>query len=466
MIAQLIRTRMGWARFALAALCFQAQAQVCGLAQPPTLQPQFAPVPIIQSDAVIDCFMWQTFVYLTWPAQTGQRGQPDTSASYGAPGPVVWETLKAYDEVFLTKAAVPAPWNNPSPTVFAQRNRLLKMNANRPGAVDFSSLRLLSSKNKLFRSAKSFALMRPIGKNATASGTMSLDELTQVDGHALYDQAGQPVYYEMLLNQTEFNYIVGNQLYNANTQAQFAKANGLALPPSSMEIKAAWKVLTPQELSAQPVRFFTAPALLGKSTQPVTVGLVGLHVLQFPSATSFYQGFWATFAQIDNAPNYSQTSSTRNWSFYNPSCTTSQCPINTPTASGVPTQVVNAGAVPTEIPPINAYMQNLIATFAPQSPGQFYQLLNVQWPNSAVPIGKPGQTAPLPNGTPNTAALTNPVLETFMQTNTKSCLGCHTGAAVPGQNNLASSYSFLMGHAQTPTAKSLKQIVRQAKLAP
>lgn len=463
---------------ALSGLSVAAHAQsVCGpFVSPPALNPQMAPVPSAQTNAAVDCFMWQSFIYLTWPAQQGQRGQPNTSASYGAPGAIVWETFKTHDEVFLPNAATPAPWNSPARTVLAQKKRLLKTQTNLAKTADglssaVSSLRLLGSTNKLFRPAKTFLLTKLAVKDGATPETMPLDEITQVDGHTIYDQAGQPVYYEMLLNQIEFDYIVNNQLYNANKQSQFAQTNGLALPSNSMEIKAAWKVLTPQELSAQPVRFFTALALLGKSTTPVTVGLVGLHVLQFPSATSFYQGFWATFAQIDNAPTYSQTSVAGNWSFYNAACSTAQCPVNTPTASGVPTQIVSAGVVPSETPPINAYMQQLIAAAAPQSPAQFYQLLNVQWPTSAASFGTPAQLAPLPNGSPSVTALTNPVLETFMQTNTKSCLGCHTGAqtaTVQGKKSLglASSYSFLMGHAQSPATKALKQLVRSTKSAP
>ena len=129
-----------------------------------------------------------------------------------------------------------------------------------------------------------------------------MDETQQAGGGVLIDQNGQTVYYEMLMNQTEFNYITGNTLYEANQQNAYAQKTGIVLPPDSIEIKAAWKVLSPQEASATPLRFHTTQALLPNQPKAVTMGLVGLHIMVVPSATNFNQGFWATFKQVDNAP--------------------------------------------------------------------------------------------------------------------------------------------------------------------
>jgi hypothetical protein len=260
----------------------------------------------------------------------------------------------------------------------------------------------------------------------------------------------------MLLDKTEFDYIFSNQLYNATTQNTFAKDSGLALPVSSIEVKAAWKVLTPAELGAKPVRFYTAQAILPGTSNPVTVGLVGLHVVQMPSANAFYEGFWATFAQVDNAPVQGQTiPSGAQYSFNNPACTA--CAPNTKSTKPAPTQVVQQFAVAPTAKPINEYAQSMIASQAPDSPWQFYQLLEVQWPTSAIPIGKPGATAPLAqNATMNTVTSINPVLETFLQQPNTSCFGCHTYASTAksgGASSFASSFSFLFGHAQAPSGK-------------
>jgi len=75
----------------------------------------------------------------------------------------------------------------------------------------------------------------------------------------------------------------------------------------------------------------------------------------------------------------------------------------------------------------------------------------VQWPTSPQSIQGPGKKPPLPNGTPNTNTLMNPVLETFLQQQNLSCLTCHTGASTAkaqGFPGFASGYSFLFGHAR------------------
>jgi hypothetical protein len=59
---------------------------------------------------------------------------------------------------------------------------------------------------------------------------------------------------------------------------------------------------------------------------------------------------------------------------------------------------------------------------------------------------------PLATGSPNTATLINPVLETFLQTSGTSCLGCHASATI-AQGNLAANYSFLLLHAQSANSR-------------
>lgn len=453
--AGVARSLLGLAAVLLSPLPAVAQSPCSVLNAYPVLQPELATVSIA-GNSQIDCFMWQTFVYLTWPSKVGQRGQPDPAAPYGSSGssaPAVWATYKSYDEVFLANAVPPGPWNSSVVALKALSARGFA-SAQTNGTP---RLRLLSNKSKLFRSLKPELAS---SAKANTEGSSALNEIDQVGGGVLYDQAQEPVYYEMLLDQTEFNYIVGNQLYNANTQYQFAQTKGLALPQGSIELKAAWKVMSAQELSAKPLRFYTALALLPGSQTPVTVGLAGLHVFQIPSKNSFFEGFWATFAQVDNAPQYGQTPA-RAYSFNNPACSTAQCPPNTKSAAGTSqaTQLVQMFPVAQEAQPLNTYMQQLIAQTAPQSPWQFYQLLNVQWPTSAVPIGTPGATAPLnPNTTMSTTTLMNPALESFLQTSGTSCFGCHTYGTVASPNNvsnpqgLASSFSFLLGHAKSPAA--------------
>ncbi len=79
-----------------------------------------------------------------------------------------------------------------------------------------------------------------------------LRAIEQAGGGTLYDLNGQPVYYEISMDQVQYQYIVDNALYNAATQVAFAEKNTISLPwePTayspigSLEVKAAWKVLS------------------------------------------------------------------------------------------------------------------------------------------------------------------------------------------------------------------------------
>jgi hypothetical protein len=280
-----------------------------------------------------------------------------------------------------------------------------------------------------------------------------LGDTVQVDGGTLVDQAGQPVYYEMLLNQDEYNYIVRNGLYAANTQLAFAQQHGIVLPTGatsdgptgSIEVKAAWKIMSPGDLATG--RFHTRPAVLVDGAQ-VTVGLVGLHIYQ--RVGGFDQGVWATFSQIDNSP------SSGTYSFFNPSC--GGCAANAKTQPPTPTQVVRiVAAIPVipQVQRVNVYAQQLIRFADQKDPFQYYELVGTQWPTNPCPtwpttpcIGLPNQKAPLPEGMPNTPTMVNPVIETFLQTENMSCLGCHKKASDAQGGSYATSFSFLFRHAK------------------
>lgn len=430
------RSRFAIGLAALLAVSVVEAANICGGitgSQMPALTPQMPSAKFAQSDEAIDCFMWQTFIFLNWPAAAGQRGQPDPNAAFGSDGMTVWESFKKPEEVFLPAGVAPGPWDDSTVSKTMLRARGV------PSAAP--NIRLLNNRSEFFRPL--------VGVERTA-----LQSIIQAGGGTLYDQVKTPVYYEVLMDKTSFDYIVGNQLYNATKQVEFATTTGIDLPTGSIEVKAAWKVLTPNERNATPVRFHTAQALLPGGTTPVTVGLVGLHIFQMPSP-NFSQGFWATFEQMDNAPLSSGGTQQASYSFNNPACNPASCPPNQ--KQGNPTQVVQMFNSTPKAAAVNAYVVN---TLAPQGPWRFYQLIDVQWPTSSVPVGAPGQSAPLPNGTPNTMTMINPVLETFLQKSGNSCLGCHTHAntaqasSLAAAPNLAASYSFLLGHAKSPAVST------------
>jgi hypothetical protein len=393
-----------------------APAELCG----PYVSAQVTLAPDIHTDIgasgndhAFGCLMWQSFIYLNWPVLTGSPGEPDRAAPLSGSGPTVWETFKPYDQVFRSRAAAPAPWGSP---------------------------------------------------DLSRGGPRLLATFHQTGGGVLVDRAGKPVYYEMVINRDEFAYIVQHKLYDAAAQRAFAQRHGIVLPAGptrdygpigTIEIKAAWKILSAAELAASPRRFHTAEAVLEDGAR-VSVGLVGMHLNQ--RVTGFTQGVWASFVQIDSAPLAGDERAGGPYSFYDPAC--AACVVNVETTLPHSTQVEQVFPVAPSVREINSFVHDLIRAADPDSPWQFYNLLGVQWPQFALGLPTPvpdprrqlPRELPLSIGTPSTLTLMNPVLETFHQSANVSCLGCHARGATAlsaGGGPLAADYSFLLGHAQS-----------------
>jgi hypothetical protein len=401
-------------------------------------------VPAVTNNANFDCMMWQEFILLNWPAKNGQPGVPDPTQPLGTPVPTVWETFEGVDQVF------PANGQKPAARPFAALVRGAA--PERAARIESGALRLLSQTSKI-----SPVLLRAHAANRntvaeflSAAGTSTpLNSNTQADGTVLIDQNGQYVYYEEALSPTEVTYIETYGLYESGQQNTYAKSTPIALPAGSVEVKAAWKVLGAGDT---PSHFITTQALLNGGSTPVTVGLVGLHIMK--RVPDLQQGVWATFVQTENAPLNNGTAG--HYSFNNPGCAPAQCPVNTETSAPTPTQVTQVFPVePASAAPVNAYVAALIPTVPMASAFAYYAMLDTQWPRSSTPLPSAPQNTPLPNGTPNTTTMMNPVLETFLQQTGINCLSslCHASATtatppagVPGP--FAAGFSFLLSHAQ------------------
>ncbi len=425
-----------------------AQAKFgCGGTNPtaPTISPNLTTKGADRTDLGFACMMWQNFVALNWPALAGQRGMPDTNAKFGAAGPTVWETYKTADQTFLPGARNPGPWNQPT--------LMATLQAGLAEQVATGAVRHLTRTSKVSR-----AVLASIARNRKLAAQV-IDSITQAGGGTLYDLNGNPVYYEIAMNQDQYTFIVQNGLYNANTQAGFAQKQTFALPAGktqygsfgSIELKAAWKVLSATEQNSG--RFHTIQALLGGSQTPVTVGLVGFHVF-IPDVA---QGVWATFAQIDNAPIVKPATS-GTFNFFNPNCTvpgtSTPCPVNVKDAD--PGQVLQVNPDNPSVGGLNAYMQGLIKAYDASTPWQFYKIVDVQWSLQPVPLArlKRPLIAPLPQGSPNHPNVVNAVLETFLQKPNVGCLSCHSNATVANSGirsiSAATGYSFMFGEASVP----------------
>lgn len=240
---------------------------------------------------LFDILAWKAFVALNWPARGD--GQPDTAKSFGEiplSTRLVWEFWEPTANVFLANGQKPA-WNG-SPSYSADHFK------------------------------------------AGWRQTPTVNEGKQAFSGPLVDQNGHWVHYVSLMDRTEFDYVVENELYNLEGQAQYVSRNKIAFPVDtdtthgSIEIKLAWKLLTDAEIASG--RFLTrslrvvpyspappamtadavAPAhksgktsdnMANPSAQPgtvQTVGLIGMHISM--RTRSSPQWIWATFEQIDN----------------------------------------------------------------------------------------------------------------------------------------------------------------------
>lgn len=264
-----------------------------------------------QNQAEVDCSAWQAFIALNWKADPKKNGFPDPGAAwanFGTPGdtsPTVWESYYEAAAVFGSTAPLKGTWQAKRPAV-----------------------KVLSRTSKL--------------------GDLDLSDIVQAGGgdHWLTNQRGDVTYYEVMMNQDEFEFITSQTGFDLTTAAGQLKcasqpgkviSDGPPPPPKgplrgglnfpagfsngwddtdcignkasfgqqvgAMEIKASWTPL-PADHSLD-YRYKTAIAEIrdpasGKMRQ-VTVGLAGLHIARkrFPRLP----WVWATFEHIDNTPD-------------------------------------------------------------------------------------------------------------------------------------------------------------------
>ena len=390
-----------------------------------------------------DLFSWQTMIALNWPAARGERGEPDPAKPIAAPGPRVWETWKETNEVFREKdgkPVPPAPWNAPEelPSACRGAEKLLVRDEKVADLLD--------------------SMVQPTYADGTLPGTLT-------------DQTGRRVRYEIRLNRTVFDYIVGNQLWDGKVQSQ---ATGIRFPEGSQIVKAAWR-----ELGTGPAgRFLTADACVceaprgGELTgcRRQRMGLVGFHVMtKTPSAP---QWIWSTFEQVDNVTATHGAPA----SFHNPDCP--GCVPDRQAPTGFPNQTTRLIPIPDQAPDcrrtgeavddivqLNRDMQRALAKAG--SVLSRYELISTQWPYP--PAGQGTQPATVFDVRP--ALLGNTTLETYIQ-ETSSCMGCHAVAGTDRSRNWVSAdFTFTLNDAfprpdQDPTSPPPDRVPRTERVIP
>jgi hypothetical protein len=367
-----------------------------------------------ESQSAVNIFAWNEFIAFNWPATVNCVANPSKSIRQvrsGQQGPLVWQTQMSSDNVFVAPDKKPATWCR-NPTVQALLGR-------RPMSF--------------IHTAQTTA---PAQALAHLSSTISSPTDVDAVGGVVTDQAGRWLRYERLMNQPEYQAIVTNNWYRLNV---LNSLKSITLPTGSIEFKSAWKILSPKEIASG--RYYTTVATVfntpggakSPGRNPVTLGLVGLHIIhKTPTQGGF---FWSTFEQVDNDSV-----------FFNPHSST---PINKQTAMKPFTELNPKGAPinkPVEIkrinaieasPQLNAYYQALLRP----SVFSHYRLISVQW-----------QTGGAPQGTPPDVA--NIVIETYVQkamgmgkAPPTGCLACHIAATAANGTTLT-DHSFLFLEAQ------------------
>lgn len=391
-------------------------------------------------------YSWQAFMAIQWPV--AKDGTP--KSKFTDAGEPAWLGWKEAFQVYREDGQKPAPWGAPR-TDFG-----LKIPKE---ALADTGARIVLSSN-----------------TPTHPGNFSniADETDQAFAGKLYDQNGNVVVYEVLMNEIEFDYVVENQLYNINGQLNFTSTGAIADFPAgdynagylgAVEIKFAWKILEDTDIKS---RYYQDEGYVYNDAGDLVkkdIGLIGMHISQkTPTAK---QWVWSTFEHVDNLDqNVVEVNGKRELihpTLRDPNCEI--CPVNYDVSNGttfkfmedpqgdywqltgknqqkqdsiypdqywasekvMKTQAFRMVDIPVRVKNINEQMQ---AYFAQEgSIWQYYMLVDTQYPlnQNALPgpNGKDDNTVPesvvnKPGGDPNIALLTNITMETFFQVGNQS----------------------------------------------
>jgi len=361
---------------------------------------------------LFEILSWQNFIALNWPRNDKGMAQP----GIGDVGDPIWIKWKESYEVYLPNGAKPAPWGVETyPPNFKQKK---------------------SEKARiLFRTSKASAQFSNVD-----------DEVDQAFTAPIWDQNGNMVRYEILLNESEFDYLVSNELYNIDGQIAFSNAKKTVAFPSAarekigaIELKLAWKIIDKNK--DIPERFLTQQAYVlspnSNTYSKALVGLVGMHISL--KTQSSPQWIWATFEQVDNLeanPLVKVHGKKLAPLFYDPNCPI--CPINrSPNTIGDYSsdttqnrnQIQRVLPISAATQQLNQQVQALLAQ--QKTVLQYYQLIGSQWPTDPTakpyPVAEHGAANPpqLPDavmnksgGKPTPTYLTNMIMETYFQGST------------------------------------------------
>jgi hypothetical protein len=364
--------------------------------------------------AAFDDYSWRAFIAINWPAKPGIRGMPDEAKRIGDfsdPGTkVVWGTWKADYELFPEEGMEPTEWS--SFDGFTPDH-----------ALPFEG----SGHLEVLGSFSSFSDFNQAGIGRF--------------GGPLVAQNHTYVRFEVRLNQVEFNFIRGQQLY-CKSRSPGAGSPRLSFPNNCVAVKAAWKIIKEDELPAAQGRYYLVDAMLfdprTKTCKLQKVGLVGLHIVQKTPIRP--QWVWSSFEHIDNVPEPgTRPPIGRRFSFNDPAkpqvldpsvapppISKTNPPLDDPRAM----QVIRSKKIADSTKKTNDDYRSLLKGTVWEN----YQLVMSQWPKFPQPAEENG--APFPGqftGPDPMTNIANTTMETYFQSKVStSCMACHDVARRKG----------------------------------
>ncbi len=368
----------------------------------------------------IDKFSWQSFVGVNWPA--------DGIGVIGAKGDnvAVWQFWKQDTDVLVPAGQTPIAWKTPSPVpaICTQKSPL--------------GTRILT--------------------HSTKRGELGTFK-TPGNG-PLIDQNGKYVRFEILLNETMYDFILQNNLYSKIGQASYNPGGDVAFPlgvengaVGAVMLKIAWKIMGAGD---DPTKFHTSQAyIFDPGATPKCdlklVGLVGMHISH--KTTNAPQWVWSTFEHVDNAPLAGNTLSPHyNFNDAMPANNPPNCGASGGTCNLVPSgtwdpntgvktpvQVVRLSDVTSTAKAENTNFTAALKAVNAKSVFANYNLIGTQFPTDIT-------SASDPSGVPRPLFLANSTMETYLQGKaprvSSDCAGCHVLATMSDQRT--SDFSFIL----------------------
>lgn len=382
-------------------------------------------------------YSWQALVAIMWPRDKEGNAMPNFTDE----GKATWLGWKEAFQVYREDGGVPAPW--------AGKRTV--------GAKLFDANIALEEDARVYLSSE---IPAHHGKTKNVA-----DEEDQAFAGKLFDQNGNMVVYEVLMNKEEFDYVYANKLYNINGQIDFTKTKQIANFPAgdfkthklgAVEIKFAWKILKDDDIKER--YYHLKGYVMDDSTKKLVkkdLGMIGFHISQ--KTPTGKQWVWSTFEQIDNLAQNVMEKDGKQMRIHptltNPDCEICPVNVNLVDTNGAPTSIAyNKGPhsdywqvneskvknyanstvfktqakrminIPVRVRDLNMQMQ---AYFKSQgSVWQYYQLIDTQYPtdqnaapgnNTEAGYKLPESVTNKPGGKPNLAMLTNITMETFFQ---------------------------------------------------